>query len=316
MINNNLHSINESLRKVLLLMNYDNKKTLSENVEVINEQAASLTKAGLKKGTGRTLRKSAGKTVPKSKVGDVSKLTPQQKTTYENIVKKWQQSQKKAGKTNMNPGQGTRERFIKHIEGGGTAKNFNFNARTTTSNKTKVLKPKAKKNINNKVKQASKEAGQIALREGWNWKRWLKWGVGLGIGAGIVWWLLYDDEEILLPDDMPEEQPTDNNQQGGSPSKYKQCQGPEFSFYCINKEWIVSLQNCIGAKPDGYFGPKTLAALKQISGFENFTENDKITTEQIKSICNPTQSSPQQSSEPEQEEDPFGEYEDDGIDNL
>jgi hypothetical protein len=35
----NLNEGNESLKRILLMMNYDNKKTLSENVEAVNEQA-------------------------------------------------------------------------------------------------------------------------------------------------------------------------------------------------------------------------------------------------------------------------------------
>jgi hypothetical protein len=71
---------------------------------------------------------------------------------------------------------------------------------------------------------------------------------------------------------------------GGGQSKYKYCPGPRFEIYCINEK-IRQLQGCIGATPDSYYGPKTLAKLRtRISGIDN-RQNNYIDSSEIDEIC-------------------------------
>ncbi len=61
-------------------------------------------------------------------------------------------------------------------------------------------------------------------------------------------------------------------------SKYKKCTGT-YKKYCYNKEVIGKVQGCLGITDDGAFGPKTQAALEK-AGFKNgFTDAD------VEKIC-------------------------------
>lgn len=50
---------------------------------------------------------------------------------------------------------------------------------------------------------------------------------------------------------------------GSGSSQYKLCSNPPFALYCKN-ESIKKVQNCLGVKADGFLGPMTQTALKNV----------------------------------------------------
>jgi hypothetical protein len=301
----NLNEGNESLKRILLMMKYDNKKTLSENVEAVNEQGTQSTFKNIAVGAGTGAATGAVVAgvgaIPGAVVGGLIGLV----STF--IGSQNFNSTKKlfeGCKSDKSPPTLSDEEFDKlsdsiydAIDGWGTDE-------------------EAIKSVFESIPSIPDLCGLIKTYSDYHGdlfsdldgdlegdKEWKKY----------VWVPL---RKAMRFTNTAQKQVKSDTQQGGSPSKYKQCQGPEFSFYCINKEWIVSLQKCIGAKPDGYFGPKTLEALNQISGFENFTENDTITTEQIKSICNSKQQTPStpQQQDTIQTDNQFIDYENEIVD--
>ena len=50
---------------------------------------------------------------------------------------------------------------------------------------------------------------------------------------------------------------------GSGSSQYKSCSNPPFALYCKN-ESIKKVQNCLGVKADGFLGPMTQTALKNV----------------------------------------------------
>jgi hypothetical protein len=150
--------------------------------------------------------------------------------------------------------------------------------KTTKSGKTKNLKPKKTKNPNT-TKQTQQIADEAA-KSTKTWPGWLKWGAGLGIGAGALWWFFHDsdDEVLAVPEDMPEEEPTDSGgagtDGGGGGGSYKNCTDFPFIKYCKNPK-IAEVQGCLGGLVvDGKLGPKTEAALENAGYGTDISEDD------------------------------------------
>ena len=76
-------------------------------------------------------------------------------------------------------------------------------------------------------------------------------------------------------------------------SKYKMCSAPPFNLYCKNDEYIKKVQGCLGIKDDGYLGPLTQQALKNVGVGLPLTQDgiDKVcsqsNTTQTKTQKNP-----------------------------
>ena len=67
--------------------------------------------------------------------------------------------------------------------------------------------------------------------------------------------------------------PIDDNEEIETESKYKKCTGT-YKMYCYNKEVIGKVQTGLGVKSDGAYGPITQAALEK-AGYKNgFTDAD------------------------------------------
>lgn len=271
---------NESLKKILLMMKYDNKKTLSENVEIINEQGLVSTLKNV--ATGAATGAATGfaafgvGAIPGAVVGGLIGLastfigTQNFKSTKQ--LFEGCKTDKSLSTLTTNQLDEMSDRLNGAMEGFGT------NEKEIESVFKSVPSiPDLCALINNYGEYHgdlfSDLDGDLEGDKEWKKYVWLPLRGAMRFTA---------NSQKQLKDDTPS--PTTD-------SKYKQCNGPEFEFYCVNKVWIAKLQKCIGARPDGYFGPKTLKLLQGVRGFENFAQNDTITTEQIKSICDSKQQS-------------------------
>lgn len=137
----------------------------------------------------------------------------------------------------------------------------------TRGGKTKNLKPKRKKTIPPKTEEQILETA--AKNPGWNWGKWLKWGAGLGIGGGLIWWFFFSNDDIPVPDDMPDTQPDD--QDGGGerivsiPSELGDAEGvKKFQDWADKNHagwaWGYPDGKVNQVKGYGKFGPRTRAA--------------------------------------------------------
>lgn len=135
----------------------------------------------------------------------------------------------------------------------------------TVTGKNKKLKPKRKRTI--KPKTEDDILTTAAQNPGWNWKRWLKWGAGIGITAGVLWWFFYDNDEIPVPDDIPDTQPDDGGDDGTVtiPSELGDIEGvKKFQDWADTNHagWAYGYPDGKVNKAKGYgkFGPRTRAA--------------------------------------------------------
>jgi hypothetical protein len=210
----NLNEGNESLKKILLMMKYDNKKTLSENVELINEQNVN------------------------SDVGQMMKQLNAFNTNEDavvNIIKRYK----------------TKESLKNFIDNYKVISQKDFGEHLYSS-----LNPRNDKKEWNDLKTYLSTIG-VTLDE--NIISDPRKGKSSAVFNGL--------ENVEPSKETPE------TEKQKPQSRYKQCSGT-YKIYCYNKNVIGQVQGCLGLKQDGYFGPKTQAALKDI-GFENgFTDAD------------------------------------------
>lgn len=145
----------------------------------------------------------------------------------------------------------------------------------------KTLKSKRNKNPSQNAADDAKKIKQVIAKGGkLNWKSWLAWGAGIGIGAVALWWFFHDsDEDVPIPDDMPTEEPIDNSPSAnsGGGTTYTPCTGT-YTQNC-KSEKIREVQRCLGMPPKyqtGNFGPITFGYLeRQGKGFQTgFTDAD------------------------------------------
>ncbi len=88
---------------------------------------------------------------------------------------------------------------------------------------------------------------------------------------------------------------------------YTYCKGPEFKLYCKNDDLIKKVQGCLGIKDDGYLGPLTQKALKNVG------VGLPLTQDGINKVCaQQTNSSTSEQPTPEQPTPEMGS----GIDTL
>lgn len=167
--------------------------------------------------------------------------------------------------------------------------------------KTSIKKQIKKFRGNNKkiVTKLSKGQKERLVREmleaqknnpNWKWADWLKWGktqkwlAAGGASALLLWWLFSENDDIS-PEDIPEVEPVPETDTDTDPTpvvdtrRYSVCNGT-YTLWCKSPV-IYKVQGCIGVKQDGFFGPKTNAAL-EAKGFDiGFTDND------VNKLCKP-----------------------------
>ena len=221
------------------------------------------------------------------------------KSSYDDIVKGMK------GKGNAFPDDVAEEIAKRHTKGsagtvGGSGKNtvVGSSSKTTVKNTAGGSKNTLKNTTNVNVKvnvknvAAKKAAGNLRknpkfvkkinnLKGGkdWNWWKISAWALGLGITGAALWYFFSDSGEPLPPD-IPPVPPIDPDPPVPQPNKYTDCSEDfPIAMYCKN-ETIRKVQECLGIKADGAFGPKTQSALvaKGVSGTE-------ITQETVDTVC-------------------------------
>ena len=167
-------------------------------------------------------------------------------------------------------------------------KNITTKIKKLVNGGTKELKPTVAKTSqveSQMLKIGAKEEQELiegVTKKGWNWARTLKWAVGLGITARVLWWFFHDNDKVTAPSDIPE----NNSNLGGSGtsgSKYTKCSEElPIKQYCKN-ETIRKVQACLAMPSNfqtGNFGPITQGYL------EGKGQNGTlITTETIIAVC-------------------------------
>jgi len=135
-------------------------------------------------------------------------------------------------------------------------------------------KPKPKGNPSPGVIAKAKEFYRTS-----NWEAYKKWGIRLGIPAGLLAlaWYMASGEDVSDPD-----VDKDNQGGGGSTTGYRDCNSLDFLSQGCKSERIRELQTCIGFKGkdvDGIWGPKTQERMKQLGLHTGILVAD------IESIC-------------------------------
>lgn len=261
----------ESLKRVLLMMNYDNKKTLSENVEVINEDKAIRNKG---QGIDR-LFTSLNNLNPKK----LSKLP-----TWSN------------GKSIINLGTQNIQN-IKIKTNIGNLYFFTFKPGGYFTNNNFVLK----------VKNGEATIGTWDLDRMY----FKKDGDRSISDKGFNNTINFSDLNLTTDNKKKPQDttPQDTTPQDPPKARYRNCDNEgKYTIGCITKPEgdIGRVQSCLGIVQDGKFWTKTQEALKNAGFSDGFTKEDisKICGSQPQQ---PQQ--PQQSTEPEQEVNMFSDYE-------
>jgi hypothetical protein len=118
----------------------------------------------------------------------------------------------------------------------------------------------------------------------WNWKRLLKWGAGLGIGAGALYYIYKKTHNNTPPPVVPPVPPVPVPPVPPvppRPSQYRSCPDTfPIAQFCKN-ETVRKVQGCLGITADAKFGPNTKTALegKGLSG-------TSITQDTVNKVCN------------------------------
>ena len=301
----NLNEGNESLKKILLLMKYDNKKTLTENVEELEEDNFT---DGLGTAAGGAVAGAAvGSMIPVvgtvigGAIGGLIGLFKGTGNAYSQISTAITEycTPEKSGKPTMSSGElnGIADEIFDAVDGWGTTEDgikSALNSLETFPDFCEMAK-KYKRRQGETLLDALD--GDIDIDSTWRKYVWIPIvDIIERTEETIPPEEQKDGDEVLVP--TPEE---DKEKKGGK-SKYKQCTGT-YKKYCYNKEVIGKVQGCLGITDDGAFGPKTQAALEK-AGFKNgFTDAD------VEKICKSTDDSKKEEPNIKPIVDPEGEEE-------
>jgi len=273
----NLNEGNESLKKILLLMKYDNKKTLTENVEELEEDNftdAVGSGAGYA-ATGAAIGSFFGPgpgTVIGGAIGALVGLFKGSGNAYSQISTAITQycTPEKSGKPTMSDGElnGIADEIFDAIDGWGTDEEGIRSALSglKTFPDFCAMAKKYQRRQGDSLLNALD--GDIDIDSDWRKYVWIP-----------IVDIIERTEETLPPEEQKDGDevlvptPEDGEGKKGGKSKYKKCTGT-YKMYCYNKEVIGKVQLALGIVDDGAFGPKTQAALEKV-GFKNgFTDAD------------------------------------------
>ena len=273
----NLNEGNESLKKILLLMKYDNKKTLTENVEELEEDSftdALGSGVGYAAGgaaIGTAILPGPG-TVVGGAIGALVGLFKGSGNAYSQISTAIGQycTPEKSGKPTMSNSElnGIADEIFVAIDGFGTYEEDIKSALSGLETFPDFCAMAKKYQRRQGESLLNALDGDIDIDSDWR---------------KFVWIPIVDIIERTKETLPPEEQkdgdevlvptPEDGEGKKGGKSKYKKCTGT-YKMYCYNKEVIGKVQLALGIVDDGAFGPKTQAALEKV-GFKNgFTDAD------------------------------------------
>jgi len=280
----NLNEGNESLKKILLLMKYDNRKTLTENVELIeknnsivessvNEQAgqrvrSAIYNAGVGAGTGAVIGSivpGLGTTVP-TVVGALYGIMKGSGTSYNKIKESINQycipeytGESTMSKQDLN---GIADSIFDAVDGMGTKEDKIKSALQGLSvfpDLCELSKVYLKRHGETLIDALGDDISEES-----EWKKYV-WLPILDLIDNTP--EAKDNDEVIVPT------PEDDNEEIETESKYKKCTGT-YKMYCYNKEVIGKVQTGLGVKSDGAYGPITQAALEK-AGYKNgFTDAD------------------------------------------
>jgi len=232
----NLNEGNESLKKILLMMKYDSKKTLTENVKYVNEQSYNPDgTANFKKPTNPTTQPSKNKI---KLIDLVNRVNNELNSTFnadENLILK----------------------DIKLLTSNKLFNNFLDLYKKTTNIDFGVhlygsINPRQDKKEWDDLKKYLSSI-KISLED--NYFSDPRKGKSSAVFKNL---------DSKTPSTSTKAEDT---------KQYIQCSGT-YKIYCYNKSSIGKIQGCLGLKQDGYFGPKTQNALKLIGYNDGFTDND------------------------------------------
>jgi hypothetical protein len=163
-----------------------------------------------------------------------------EKQTVEKVL---QQIEKQGGRTLTNAEKLTLEQEIRRT--------MTEEIKQSINKTSKELAEKYAKEI---TKQPTKSGTWEAIKKHFG-KHWKKYAAA-GILAAIFAYFYpgetppEEDEEEPVPPPVPED------------GKYRGCPDLPFTKYCKNPK-LKEIQECIGAEPDGYYGPETETKLKE-----------------------------------------------------
>jgi hypothetical protein len=110
------------------------------------------------------------------------------------------------------------------------------------------------------------------------WKKFLKWGTGIGLTTGALYWLYkatHGEEPPVVTGDIPPS-PTPTPRPV-DPRQYHPCPTGPYSKWC-KADAVKRVQSCLGLTVDGFYGPLTNEKLKSL-GYNSFRDED------IEKIC-------------------------------
>lgn len=264
----NLDEGNDSLKRIMLLMKYDNKKTLTENID---EQAGEMASSALEYAAlGAAAGAAAGFWFPGpgniigGALGAIFGIINGAGTSYNKINKTVKEycSPEKSGKSTMSKQELNRiaDKIFDAVDGMGT---------TLKDIKSAISELEVFPDFCEMAKRYENRHGETlmdSLDGDIDWEsQWKKY----------VWLPILDLVENT-PEEKPEEKPEENKKedsQNKKTSKYKRCSGT-YKMYCFNKEVIGKVQKALGLKSDGAYGPKTQAALEKVGYKNGFTDAD------------------------------------------
>ena len=256
----NLDEGNDSLKRIMLLMKYDNKKTLTENID---EQAGEMASSALEYGA---LGAAAGSVLPGvgtvigGAIGAIYGLINGAGTSYNKINKTVKEycSPEKSGKSAMSKQELNRiaDKIFDAVDGPGTDED---------SIKSAISELEVFPDFCEMAKRYENRHGETLMDSldddidaESEWKRYV--------------WLPVLDLVENTPEEKPEDEKKEDSQTKKT-SKYKRCSGT-YKMYCFNKEVIGKVQKALGLKSDGAYGPKTQAALEKVGYKNGFTDAD------------------------------------------
>ncbi|MDB0072729.1 hypothetical protein N9895_01425 [Gammaproteobacteria bacterium] len=292
----NLNEGNESLKKILLLMKYDNQKTLTENIDSIeknnslvessvDEQASEMASSALEYGAagaaigaamgataigatiGTALFPGVG-TVAGLAIGGLIGLLNGSGTSYNKIKESIKEycTPKNTGKSAMskqelNP---IADAIFDAVDGMGTDEDGikaalqELGVFPDFCELSKVYRRRHGETLIDSLD------GDIDGES--QWKKYV-WLPILDLIDNTPVEEVKDEDGAVVPT------PEDGGEGTKKKSKYKSCKGT-YKMYCFNKEVIGKVQKALGIKDDGAYGPITQAALEK-AGYKNgFTDAD------------------------------------------
>jgi hypothetical protein len=201
-------------------------KSITNSDDVINlyrgKSQSDIAKAFKKGGYPDDVADEIANKIANRSAGSTQGLTAAEKAQYQKLA---QAEKARLGTKNL--GQFTREKLIQKVTVGG------------------------KKATPTQIKAILADANQQVLTQGaakWSFPRWLKWGVGLLIGAGGVYAIIQTmKEEGTLtenPEGTPKEAPIEDGNTGGGEYQPKEdgaytTPGDPYQYKVVNGQWFT-----------------------------------------------------------------------------